>query len=52
MEDSDTKIYAEKMFMLVNMIVEDRIVKPKEIDDLFEGLPEENIKAIERRDNK
>lgn len=52
MEDSDTKVYAEKMFMLVNMIVEDRIVKPKEIDDLFEGLPEENIKAIERRDNK
>ncbi|MFC3904854.1 DUF4145 domain-containing protein [Clostridium disporicum] len=52
MEESDTKLYAEKMFRLINMIVEDRIVKPNEIDDLFDGLPEGTKKAIEKRDNK
>ena len=52
MDESDTKLYAEKMFKLLNMIVEDRIVKPKEIDDLFDGLPEGTKKAIEKRDNK
>lgn len=52
MDESDTKLYAEKMFRLINMIVEDRIVQPKEIDDLFDGLPEGAKSAIETRDNK
>ena len=51
MDESDTKLYAEKMFRLINMIVEDRIVKPNEIDDLFDGLPEGTKKAIEKRDS-
>lgn len=52
MDENDTKLYAEKMFRLINMIVEDRIVQPKEIDDLFYGLPEGAKSAIETRDNK
>lgn len=51
MSEEDTKEYAQKMFKLLNIIVDDRIVQPKEIDDLFDGLPEGPKKAIERRDS-
>ena len=51
MSEKDTKEYAQKMFKLLNIIVDDRIVQPREIDDLFEGLPEGPKKAIERRDS-
>ncbi|CUP63141.1 hypothetical protein BH721_10700 [Clostridium baratii] len=51
MDDKDTKEYARKMFSLLNFIVEDRIVRPKEIDDLFDGLPEDTRKAIIARDS-
>lgn len=51
MSEDDTKEYAEKMFKLLNIIVDDRIVQPKEIDRLFDGLPEGTKKAIERRDS-
>lgn len=51
MSEEDTKEYAQKMFKLLNIIVDDRIVQPREIDDLFEGLPEGPKKAIERRDS-
>lgn len=52
MDEEDTKEYAQKMFKLLNIIVDDRIIQPREIDDLFEGLPEGTKKGIERRDNK
>lgn len=51
MDERDTKLYAEKMFKLLNMIVEDRIVKPNEIDDLFDGLPDGAKNAIVRRNS-
>ena len=51
MSEEDTKEYAQKMFKLLNIIVDDRIVQPREIDDLFEGLPEGPKKAIERRNS-
>lgn len=51
MSEEDTKEYAQKMFKLLNIIVDDRIVQPKEIDDLFDGLPEAPRKAIARRDS-
>lgn len=51
MDKKDTKEYARRMFSLLNFIVEDRIVRPKEIDDLFEGLPEDIKKAITKRDS-
>ncbi|MDU4884322.1 DUF4145 domain-containing protein [uncultured Clostridium sp.] len=52
MSEEDTKEYAQKMFKLLNIIVDDRIVQPREIDDLFKGLPEGPKKAIEKRDNR
>ena len=52
MSEEDTKEYAQKMFKLLNIIVDDRIVQPREIDDLFEGLPEGPKKAIDKRDSK
>lgn len=51
MSEEDTKEYAQKMFKLLNIIVDDRIVQPREIDTLFDELPEGPKKAIERRDS-
>lgn len=51
MSEEDTKEYAQKMFKLLNIIVDDRIVQPKEIDYLFDGLPEAPRKAIAKRDS-
>ncbi len=42
----------ERLFELVNLIVEDRITQPKHIDQLYEKLPENKRKAIEERDKK
>lgn len=39
------------LFRLVNMIAEDMITKPSEIESLFNGLPDEAKKGIERRDD-
>lgn len=41
---------AEALFALLNVIVEDRIAKPKMIRSLYEKLPEGKRKAIEERD--
>lgn len=38
------------LFRLINYIVDNQITSKKEIDGIFEGLPENNLKAIERRD--
>lgn len=38
------------LFELINFIIEDRIARPKAINDLYQRLPEEKRKAIERRD--
>jgi hypothetical protein len=38
------------LFTLINQIVQDRITQPKEIDSLYNTLPEEARKAIEKRD--
>lgn len=51
MSEEDTKEYAQKMFKLLNIIVDDRILQPKEIDDLFDGLPEGVKNSIARRDS-
>ncbi|MBW7995470.1 MAG: DUF4145 domain-containing protein [Candidatus Glassbacteria bacterium] len=46
-DDIDT---VQKMFRLVNFIAHDRITQPKEVDALYQSLPEEKRKAIEKRD--
>ena len=39
-----------QLFGLVNIIVQDRIAQPKEVAQLFAGLPESQKEAIDRRD--
>jgi hypothetical protein len=43
---------ATRLFELVNVIVEDRIARPKQIDALYMKLPEGARKQIEERDAK
>jgi hypothetical protein len=39
-----------ELFELINFIIEDRIARPKAIDDLYMRLPESKRKGIEKRD--
>ena len=41
---------AQRLFEMINFIVEDRITRPKEVADLYSKLPETSRKAIEKRD--
>ena len=49
---NDSPELTQKLFPLINMIVEDRITKPKEIEKLYNSLPEGARKAIEKRDGE
>jgi Domain of unknown function (DUF4145) len=40
----------DALFSLLNFVVDDRISKPKQIDDLYSALPTGPLAAIERRD--
>lgn len=46
----DTPEIASTLFRLVNVVVQDRITRPKEIEHLYATLPEGAIEAIEKRD--
>jgi hypothetical protein len=46
----DTPEIAHNLFSMMNFIVEDRIARPKQIDNLYNQLPEGARKAIEKRD--
>lgn len=48
----DDTTTAGKLFILVNLITDVMITQPKEIDDLFDSLPEEKKNGITNRDNK
>lgn len=43
---------ATALFSLINKIIEVMITQPKEIDEMYEKLPESTRKAIEKRDGK
>jgi hypothetical protein len=49
---NDTPDVAQNLFTMINFIIEDRITRPREIEALYNGLPEESRKAIEKRDSK
>jgi len=49
--DDDPGIVAS-LFQLVNLIVESQISQPKEIEEIFQTLPERAIEAIKRRDGE
>lgn len=48
-DDTET---AGSLFKLVNMIVEETITRSRELDELYDSLPEGSREAIERRDNQ
>ena len=48
----DNKDMAIAMFRLMNIIVEKVIVEPKEIDELYQLMPDNKLKGIENRDKK
>jgi hypothetical protein len=47
----DDRSTAEKLFGLVNLIAEIMISQPKHVAEMYAGLPEGKLKAIERRDS-
>lgn len=48
----DDKKTAAILFRLLNLIVFDRIIQPKQIDELYGKLPPEKLRGIEERDKK
>ncbi|MBU0667774.1 DUF4145 domain-containing protein [Patescibacteria group bacterium] len=48
----DNKETAQSLFRLINFIAEKMLSEPKEIDDLFESLPETKKAEIKKRDEK
>nr|WP_217701695.1 DUF4145 domain-containing protein [Vibrio diazotrophicus] len=47
---NDSPEMAQQLFHLINFIVEDRITRPKEIENLYNNLPKGALDAIEKRD--
>lgn len=50
--DEDFDRVAEKMFDLINFIVKKAITEPKELDELYNLMPENARKAAEARDKR
>jgi hypothetical protein len=48
----DDKATAERLFALVNLITEITISQPKHIKSMYEKLPDNALKAIEKRDQQ
>lgn len=48
----DDRATAESLFRLLNLIAEKMITEPKHVDEVYDALPEEARKAIEKRDGK
>lgn len=43
---------ASKLFVMINIIAEVMITQPKEVDNLFNSLPENQLEGIKQRDSK
>ena len=52
MDLNDTPEVAQSLFRLINIIVEEMITKPKEIEKIYSSLPEGARDAINKRDTK
>lgn len=52
LSSDDVAGVATTLFELVNFIVEDRISRPKKLNDLYQNLPEGALNGIQNRDNK
>jgi hypothetical protein len=49
--DFDEAATVDELFRLINVIADDQITTPKEIDDIYSRIPESKRRAIEERDN-
>jgi hypothetical protein len=49
---NDTPEIAQKLFSMINFIIENQITLPREIEKLYGQLPENSLKAIDKRDAK
>lgn len=49
---NDNKEIAEKLFKVINFIAEKMITEPKDVEKLFDELPEDEKEKIEVRNNK
>jgi hypothetical protein len=49
---NDTPETAHQLFRMINFIIDDRIARPKEIQALYEQLPQGAKEAIAKRDKK
>lgn len=49
---NDSSEIANRLFVLINVISDDMISKPKEIEALYNSLPENELKNIAKRDSK
>ncbi len=47
---NDSPEIAQNLFNMINFIVEDRITRPKQVQGLYDLLPEGAKKAVEKRD--
>jgi len=47
---NDTPEIAQNLFQMINFIVQNRITGPKEIEDLYNQLPQDSRDAIDKRD--
>ncbi|HNJ61220.1 MAG TPA: DUF4145 domain-containing protein, partial [Chitinophagales bacterium] len=47
---NDNREIAAQLFKLVNFIATKMISEPKEIDEIYNSLPEKKLKGIEERD--
>lgn len=47
---NDKNNYAIQLFNMVNIIVNDRIIQPKKIEEIYKSLPETALDGIEKRD--
>ena len=50
--DEDMPEYVERLFELINFIVENQITEPSKLKKLYEELPESKRDAIDKRDGK
>jgi hypothetical protein len=49
---NDSPQVAQSLFGLINLIVDDRIRRPKDVEDLYGKLPSSSLEQIEKRDGK